>query len=160
MIRPAIPNSRLGDGLHEDATLDALSKLGVRPVVSAESQPFWDAAAQGRLVVEQCKNCNLHIFPPRGVCRRCYGREMIWVDVRPPGLLHAHTQNHQPWLPNLGPYTVGLVELPKYDGIRMVGMVMGFTGEPRIGDLVDFKFARFKGGLSRLYFAPWVGDGN
>jgi uncharacterized protein len=157
---PTVPSARAGDVLPNGATLDALAKLGVRPAVSAESRPFWDAAAEGRLIVEQCKNCNLYIFPPRGVCRRCYGREMTWVDVRPPGVLHAHTENHQPWLPDLGPYTVGLVELPNHDRIRLVGFVQGFASGPRIGDLVDFKFARFRAGLSRLYFAPWSDDGD
>ena len=158
MTRPTMPRAGTGDVPPKHATLDALAKLGVRPVVSAESRPFWDAAAQGRLIVEQCKNCNLHIFPPRGVCRRCYGREMIWVDVRPPGVLHAHTENHQPWLPDLGIYTIGLVELPDHDRIRLVGFLHGFTRGPRIGDRVDFKFARFNGGLSRLYFTPWSGN--
>ena len=160
MTGPVTPNDRTGEVLAKEGTLDALAGLGVRPAISAESRPFWDAAAQGRLIVEQCKNCDLHIFPPRGVCRRCYGREMTWVDVRPPGVLHSHTENHQPWLPGLGPYTLGLVELPDHDRIRLVGFVQGFRARPRIGDLVDFKFARFDGGLSRLYFGPWPGDGD
>jgi uncharacterized protein len=158
MTRPTMPSAHTGDVLPREATLDALAGLGVRPAISAESRPFWDAAAQGRLIVEQCKICALHIFPPRGVCRRCFGREMTWVDVHPPGVLHAYTENHQPWLPDLGPYTVGLVELPDHDRIRLVGFVHGFAGEPHIGELVDFKFARFGGDLSRLYFGPWRGD--
>jgi uncharacterized protein len=152
------PSARNGDDLPRAATLDVLAELGVRPAIFAESRPFWDAAAQGRLIVEQCTNCALHIFPPRGVCRRCFGREMAWVDVRPPGVLHAFTENHQPWLPDLGPYTVGLVELPGYDRIRLVGFLQGFAGKPRIDDPVDFKFARFGRDLARLYFGPWHGD--
>lgn len=153
-----MPSARNGDILPRRATLDELAALGVRPAIFPESRPFWDAAAQGRLVVEKCKHCALHIFPPRGVCRRCLGREMIWVDVSPPGVLYAFTENHQPWLPDLGPYTVGLVELPNHDRIRLVGILHGFAGEPRIEDLVDFKFAPFGEGLSRLYFGPWRGD--
>jgi uncharacterized OB-fold protein len=157
---PATPSTRTGDVLPKEATPDALARLGARPAISAESRPVWDAAAQGRLIVEQCKNCGLHIFPPRGVCRRCYRREMSWVDVRPPGVLHAFTENHHPWVPGVGIYKVGLVELPDHDRIRLVGFLQGFTTEPHIADRVDFKFAHFDADLTRLYFGPWCSDGD
>ena len=42
-------------------------------------------------------------------------------------------------------------ELPEYLKNRPRGI-------KTIGELVDFKFARFGGDLSRLYFGPWRGD--
>ncbi|GAA0628882.1 hypothetical protein GCM10009547_35690 [Sporichthya brevicatena] len=138
-------------------SLEDLAVLGVRPAITPESKPFWDAAAQSRLVVERCDDCGLHVFPPRGICRRCLGRSLSWVDVAPPAVLHAFTHNHHPWAPGLGVYTVGLVELPEHDRIRMVGVLDQLEREPRIGDLLDFTFTPFSEGLTRIGFVPWLG---
>ena len=156
MSSPTVPASR--PAVIDRPSLADLAVLGVRPAITPETRPFWNAAAEGRLVVERCLDCGLHVFPPRGICRRCLRRSMIWVEVEPPAVLHAFTHNHQPWAPGLGVYTVALAELPAHDGIRLVGVYEG--REPQIGDRLDFAFTPFASGLTRLGFRPWLGDGD
>lgn len=136
-------------------TAESLAVLGVKPAVTPENKPLWDAAAEGRLIVERCEDCGLHLFPPHGICRRCLGCNLAWVDVNPPGVVKAYTINHHPWAPGLGPYAVALVEMPEYDDIRMVGVLHGLHREPDIGDRVDFDFTPFRDGICRLGFTPW-----
>ncbi|HVE25994.1 MAG TPA: zinc ribbon domain-containing protein [Sporichthya sp.] len=156
MSSPTVPASR--PGVLDQPSLEDLAVLGVRPAITPEARPFWDAAGQGRLVVERCSDCGLHLFPPRGICRRCRSRSLAWVEVAPPAVLYAFTHNHHAWAPGLGVYTVVLVELPDHDGIRLVGVYDGDGREPRIGDRLDFVFTPFAEGLTRIGFQPWRGD--
>jgi uncharacterized OB-fold protein len=137
------------------ASLDDVADLGARPAITAENQPFWDAAEAGTLLLERCTVCNLHLFPPRGICRRCLSRETAWLTVDPPAVLHAYTVNYQPWIPGLTPYLIGLAELPEYDGVRLVGLMQGFVEEPEMGQQLGFGFHRSNAGIYRLYFSPW-----
>jgi uncharacterized OB-fold protein len=131
--------------------------LGVRPAIEPEMQPFWDAAARGELVVERCNACGLHVFPLRGICRRCLSRSLSVVVVAPPGVLHSYTVNHHPWAPEISQYALGIVDLPGLDGIRFVGLLAGFAEEPEIDQLVGFQFCPSDAlaGLVRLHFTPW-----
>lgn len=139
------------------ATIDDLSSQGVRPAISAETQPFWDALANGEIIVEQCPNCALHNFPPRGLCRRCLHRGMDRLVVEPPGVIYSYTVNHHPWSPGNGIYAIAIVELPRYSGIRFVGFIDGLDREPRIGESVGFGISESLDGLPRIYFTPWSG---
>ncbi|MGE0304574.1 MAG: Zn-ribbon domain-containing OB-fold protein [Acidimicrobiia bacterium] len=137
--------------------MTVMENLGVRPAISPETRPFWDAAARGDLVVEFCTACGLHIFPPRGVCRRCHSRELDWVTVEPPGVLYSYTVNHNAWFPGADAvYTLALVEFPEYSGARFVGFLKGFEGEPTIGTQLDVSFQPAFGDLHRVLFSRWL----
>jgi hypothetical protein len=127
----------------------------VPPAITAETEAFWLAGAQGELVVEQCDCCGLHVFPPRGVCRGCRGRELTLVAVRPPGLVSSHTVNHNAWSPD-GPahYIAVLVEFPEFSHVRFVGMYDG-PETPSIGDRVGFTLVPTSGQRFQLAFSRW-----
>lgn len=139
-------------------SVDGFGALGVRPAIEPEMEPFWRAAAKGELVVEQCDACGLHIFPLRGLCRRCRSRSLSLVVVEPPAVLYSYTVNHHPWAPGMQPYPLGIVEVPGLDGIRFVGLLAGFEDELEIGLPVGFAFheSTALGGLPRVHFTPWV----
>lgn len=100
--------------------------IGIPPAVTEETAPFWDAAAEGRLLVERCVACGTDVFPPRGVCRACRGRRMEWVEVSGPGHVYSFTVNHQRWMPGLEvPYVIAFVEFADHPGVRVVGRVRG-----------------------------------
>lgn len=112
-----------GDG-GVGATGDAT--VGIPPAVTEETRPFWDAAAEGRLLAERCQRCGAEHFPPRGICRRCRARTVEPVEVTGPGVVHSYTVNHQRWLPDLAvPYALVLVEFPDHPGVRVLGRLRG-----------------------------------
>lgn len=137
--------------------MNVYDNLGVRPAITPESSEFWNATATGELIVEYCRQCELHIFPPRSVCRRCQTRSLEWKTIEPPGIIYSYTVNHHPWIPDLNDsYAIALVEFPKYSNVRFLGRLVGFDGEPSIGDLVDFSCESAFGDLHRPYFTPWL----
>jgi hypothetical protein len=111
----------------------------VPAAITPETATFWAAGNRGELTVEECPGCGLHVFPPRGVCRRCYRRDLRLRPISGPGTVYSHTVNHNAWGPDApAVYTVVLVEFPGYSGVRFVGLFDDPAGPPRIGDQVGF----------------------
>jgi uncharacterized OB-fold protein len=139
-----------------------MDALGIPAEITPETASFWAAGAAGELVVDRCTSCGLHVFPPRGVCRDCLGREFTPCPISPPGVIYSLTVNHNAWSPGSpAVYTVGLVEFPHVSSIRMVGMLEEFgdegtAGAPGIGDLVGFRLRPAFDGRFQISFVPWT----
>jgi uncharacterized OB-fold protein len=125
-------------------------EVGIPPALTEETAPFWQAAGDGRLVVERCAACGRESHPPRGICRACRGRNLAWVEIDGPGVVYSFTVNHQRWLPDLDvPYAVVLVEFPDHPGVRVAGRIRGCDpGAVAIGMAVDVGFEAGPGGCS------------
>ena len=123
---------------------------GIPPGVTDETAPFWDAARNGRLVVERCAACGSDTFPPRGMCGACRGRALAPVEVTGRGVIYSYTVNHQRWLADLEvPYAIVLVEFPGHPGVRVAGRLRGCPPEEAaIGLVVDVGFEPGPGGFA------------
>jgi uncharacterized OB-fold protein len=133
---------------------------GIPPAVTEETAPFWEAAQEGRLLVERCTGCGAESFPPRGLCRACRARSTAPVEVTGPGVVYSFTVNHQRWLPGLEvPYAVVLVEFPDHPGVRVVGRLRGCAPEDvAIGMAVAVGFEPGPGGFAIPSFVA-AGEG-
>ena len=123
---------------------------GIPPAVTEETEPFWTAAQEGRLLVEHCTACGAESFPPRGICRACRARTVGFAEVTGRGEVYSLTVNHQRWLPGLEvPYAVVLVEFPGRPGVRVVGRLRGCPPEEAaIGMAVEIGFEPGPGGFA------------
>jgi hypothetical protein len=124
--------------------------VGIPPAVTEETEPFWSAAAEGRLLVERCSSCGAESFPPRGICRSCRSRATGPVEVTGRGRVYSFTVNHQRWLPGLEvPYAIVLVEFDDHPGVRVVGRLRGCAVEDAaIGMEVEVGFEPGPGGFA------------
>ncbi|HET6949693.1 MAG TPA: OB-fold domain-containing protein [Acidimicrobiales bacterium] len=124
--------------------------VGIPPAVTEETQAFWTAAGEGRLVVERCADCGAESFPPRGICRSCRSRATGPAEVTGGGAVYSFTVNHQRWLPDLEvPYAVVLVEFPDHPGVRVVGRIRGCAPEDvAVGMAVEVGFEPGPGGFA------------
>jgi hypothetical protein len=111
--------------------------LPPKPVADADTQPFWDAARQQRLVVQRCHACEAWIWQPKPVCNKCRARNPVWTDVPGDARVASWTVLHPPVLPvwqDKVPFTVLLVELEEAPGVRMVGPLVNDRGDLVRGD--------------------------
>jgi hypothetical protein len=102
-----------------------MTALPPRPVGDQDTQPFWDAASERRLVVQRCGSCGRWIWQPRPLCPVCHTPDPAWVEVAGDGHLTSWTVIHPPVLPVWAkdvPFAVALVELDQ--GVRMVGRLV------------------------------------
>lgn len=126
------------------------------PVVEPLSQPFWDAAAQGRLVVQACADCGHRQLPAALSCVACRGRALEWVEVSGRGAVHTFTVMHRAYHPAFAdelPYNVSIIELD--EGPLLLSNVVGVpSGELRIGQRVEVFFEPAGDGLALPKFSP------
>lgn len=116
--------------------------VGIPPAVTEETRAFWEAAAQGRLLVQCCDACGAESFPPRGMCRACRAREVSMVEVVSTGHVYSFTINYQRWLPTMDvPFAIVLVELADHPGVRVPGRLRNCRVEAvHIGMAVEVGF--------------------
>lgn len=116
--------------------------IGIPPAVNEETQAYWDAAREGRLLIERCTACGTDAFPPRSICRKCRSRDMRAIEARGPGRIYSFTINHQRWLPGLEvPFAIVLVEFEHHPGVRIPGRLRGSALDAvAVGMLVEIGF--------------------
>jgi hypothetical protein len=108
--------------------------------------PYFEAAAQGRLVVQRCNSCGALRWPPLSGCPDCLGRDTTWVDVAPSGTVWSFVVYHRAFQAALKdeiPYTVAMVQLD--DGPYVVGRLTPADEPVVVGDRVAAEFAELDG---------------
>jgi uncharacterized OB-fold protein len=123
------------------------------------SRAFWDAAREGRLVVQRCESCGRLQYPPDVACVHCGSTDVGPAEVSGRGTLWTYTVVDRLFHAGFAdalPYVVALVELEEDAGVRLltnvvdadpasleIGMALEVTFEPR-GDvaLAQFRPAR------------------
>lgn len=96
------------------------------PVVDIESKPYWDAAAQGKLLIKHCRACQRNYFYPRDHCPSCWSTDTEWIEASGRGTVYTFTivyQNDLPPFRDRLPYVVAEIDLD--EGVRMTSNVEG-----------------------------------
>lgn len=61
------------------------------PTSTPDTKPFWDAAAQGSLLIKQCNACNQTYFYPRPLCPFCMSDDTVWLQTSGQGTVYSYT---------------------------------------------------------------------
>lgn len=64
------------------------------PQQSPESKPYWEAAREGRLIVQQCNQCEENIFHPRFLCPYCFSQDLSWIESTGEGTVYTYSVLH------------------------------------------------------------------
>ncbi len=83
------------------------------PRVNSETKPFWDATAEGRLVLPRCNACGFVIWYPRTRCPDCHSTDVSWIDASGGGTIYSFsiTRKGQGHYRDVTPYVLAYVEL-------------------------------------------------
>ena len=95
------------------------------PQPDLETQPFWDAARDGKLLIKHCNACGEHHFYPRPFCPKCWSDDVEWVEASGRATLYSWSVVHRNDLPPFGdrvPYVAAVVDLA--EGPRMMTNVV------------------------------------
>lgn len=121
------------------------------PTRDPDSEPYWAALAEHRVVVQGCGRCGARFLPMMPGCARCGADEPETVAVSGEGTIYSHVTVSMPLGPgddDRVPYSILTVDLD--GGGRMFGRVVGGP-PPRIGARVSPHFAD-RGGWTELCF--------
>ena len=95
------------------------------PQPDLETQPFWDAAREGRLLIKRCNDCMRTHFYPRPFCPHCWSQAVEWMDASGRATLYTWSVVHRNDLPPFQervPYVAAIVDLA--EGPRMMTNVV------------------------------------
>jgi hypothetical protein len=143
-------------------TSDMLVKVPPESVVVLNADtwtmPFWEAAAEHRLVVPRCTTCGTFRLPPSPFCWRCRNQGIDWVERPGRGTVYSFTVVWHPLLPDLAdsvPYAPAVVSLPDTGGVRVVGaMVDVRPSELHIGLDVELVWRDVREGVTVPTWRP------
>ncbi len=96
------------------------------PTPDDTTQPWWDATAEGRLLVVRCGACGKAHFYPRPFCPRCGSSVVTWEEAGGRATLYTWSVVHRNDLPPFNdkvPYIAAVVDLE--EGPRMMTTVVG-----------------------------------
>jgi uncharacterized OB-fold protein len=86
---------------------------GALPIPTPETQPYWDGAREGKLMLPWCADCGQPHFHPRAICPHCGGAALQWRQASGRGRLHTYVINHKSakGFEDRVPYVIAVVEL-------------------------------------------------
>jgi uncharacterized OB-fold protein len=105
------------------------------PEPDAFTRTYWDAAAEGRLLIRRCRACGRAHHYPREFCPHCWSEDVVWEPASGRATLYTWSVVHRNDLPPFAertPYVAAVVDLA--EGPRMMTEVVG-AGELPTGEL-------------------------
>ena len=112
------------------------------PTPNADSRPYWDAAQQGRLVVQHCTACGTVQAVPRGCCGACQSPVLEWRDSALRGTVASFSVVHRgptAAFRDSTPYVLALIDVA--GGVRLMLNIIGpGREETQIGEEVEITF--------------------
>jgi uncharacterized OB-fold protein len=135
--------------------------IGLRdPYADTSTQPFWDAALEGRLLGNRCTVCGTFVMPPQPRCFNCRGTSFEWEELPGTGTIYSYTVVRHPLSPQLAeavPYVSAVVELDGTQGAgaRMLANIVDCDPETvSVGDRVKVCFDKLSDTLAMPRFTP------
>lgn len=95
------------------------------PAPDDDTQPYWDAAREGRLLIKRCADCGAAHFYPRPFCPRCWSSAVTWEAASGRAALYTWSVVHHNDLPPFSdrlPYVAAVVDLA--EGPRLLTNVV------------------------------------
>ncbi|MGY9074186.1 MAG: Zn-ribbon domain-containing OB-fold protein [Acidimicrobiales bacterium] len=125
------------------------------PQPSIENQPFFDAAAEGRLSLPKCDVCQTFIWYPRERCPACHHSGATWTGCTGNGSIYSFTvvRKGQGRWRDAAPYVIAYVELD--EGPRIMTNIVDVDPDTcAIGDQLTAVFVATEDGPPLLRFRP------
>ncbi len=111
------------------------------PPVNAETKPYWDACAAGRLLLKKCLDCGQAHWYPRAICPLCWSERTDWTEASGRGTIYSFSILRRAPVP----YAIAYVTLD--EGVAMMtNIVDSDFAQIRIGAPVEVVFKPSEGG--------------
>lgn len=114
------------------------------PTPSALTQPFYDGAREGKLMLPRCQECHRVHWYPRHICPFCHSTNINWIEGSGEGHIHTFAVQHRAfggWAGEV-PFVTAYIDLN--EGDRMVTVLRGVDAHDpasiRIGAKVKVEF--------------------
>ena len=91
------------------------------PRPTPTEQPFYDACAAGKLVLQRCQHCGHVLFYPRTHCDACQSDQLAWEDASGAGTIASYTVVRRAVSADFeAPYVIALIDLAEAAPVQVV----------------------------------------
>jgi uncharacterized OB-fold protein len=119
------------------------------PEANPETRPFWEAAADGRLMIGTCGSCGKPHYYPRAVCPLCGSDATALARASGRGVVYSYSVMRRVPVP----YALAYVTLE--EGVTMMTNIVDCDLDAiRIGQRVQVVFKPSEGGPPVPMFTP------
>jgi uncharacterized protein len=127
----------------------------VQIAVNKDTEPFWQAAKERRLVAPQCADCGTFRLPPTPFCPGCQSKAVNWVQLSGEATVYSFAVVHGiPGMPELT-LVPAVVDLPDAPGARLVSNVVDIApADVTIGMPLRVDFSPIANGWMLPVFRP------
>lgn len=117
------------------------------PRPNAQTQPYWEGAAQGELRYQSCEACGCVQLIPRSLCEKCQHAVLTWKPSQRMGTVLSFTTVYRAPLPvfkDMVPYVIAIVDMD--EGFRVMANALAQTRDGlAIGARVKIGFQEVHG---------------
>ncbi len=85
------------------------------PAGNPETQPFWDAAKDGKFLIKRCTTCGDAHFFPRSICPFCFSDKTEWEESSGEGEIYTYSHMRKS---ATGPYVIAYVTLKEGPSVQ------------------------------------------
>jgi uncharacterized OB-fold protein len=126
------------------------------PLADATTLPFWEAAAEHRLVVQRCAACQHTRLPPAPICPECRSADAEWQEISGRGEVYTFTHVHRPIAAGQDlPFVIAVITLEGAGGVRIISNLVGSSPEEiEIGTPVELVWEDMSPDLAIPRFRP------
>lgn len=101
-----------------------------QPLADAISLPFWQAAAEHRLVAQRCTGCGHMRLPPAPICPECRSTASDWKTLSGRGEVYTYTVVHRPIAAGQQlPFVIAVIALEGAGGVRIISNLVDVEPE-------------------------------
>ena len=119
------------------------------PLVNPETQPYWDATVDGKLLIKRCAACGEAHYFPRTHCPFCFSDQTVWEQSSGEGEIYSFSLMRKS---AAGPYAIGYVTLKEGPSL-LTNFVDCDMNALRIGQQVKVVF-KTTDGAPLPFFTP------
>jgi len=123
--------------------------------INHETEPFWAALHEERLMLPRCNSCNCVVWYPRAMCPECHSTALTWHQMSGNATVYSYSivaKGNGRWKDS-GPYVVAYVQLD--EGPRLLTNIVNIDPTQVTIDMrVSAVYDTDQGGRVLLRFAP------
>jgi uncharacterized protein len=113
-------------------------------------EPYFAAAAEGKLMLKKCGDCGEHHHFPRALCPFCFSDKVQWVQARGTGEIYSYSVSRR-----AGPIVYCIAYVTLDEGVKMLTNIVDCDLDTvKVGQKVKVTFKKTEGGVSMPVFAP------
>lgn len=129
-----------------------MSRTYPDPAITLESERYWEAANQGKLLVKTCEDCGQVHFYPRAICPHCWSDNTQWEQASGKGRIYSYSVMRR----SETPYAIAYVRLD--EGVTMLTNIVEADFDTLAVDQeVEVTFVQSEGGQALPVFRPTGG---